>query len=115
MNRCNTHAKGPLPPDDTVCFTGALIEDSWHPSWTVEAYGACDIVPLPDPSPSTRMMRTFPDDKEIVDQEAIPWCTTHDSIAERTRGGHWLDECGDDPFYCKISTGGPDHKWWKDT
>ena len=51
-------------------------------------------------------------DMKRVTLTPIPWCLTHDSIAERTRGGHWLDECGDDPFYCQISTGGPKHRWF---
>ena len=40
-------------------------------------------------------------------QVAIPWCITHDRPDE-------LDEYGDDGGLCEVSTGGPDHKWWKD-
>ena len=56
-------------------------------------------------------------DKPICNQEAIPWCTTHDNIAGTTEKGckgftRWNATSGYD---CVISTGGSDHKWWVDT
>ncbi len=48
-------------------------------------------------------------------REPISWCTTHDNEAVHEQGtgcyqaiaiGNWSD--------CVISTGGVDHKWWKD-
>ena len=72
---------------------------------------------------------------DVYKQRAIPWCTTHDD-----RATYMQDECrfvqqfGNEPegsmlhqafelaaqfisggAECVISTGGPDHKWWKDT
>ena len=61
-----------------------------------------------------RSVITSVTDHTIIDQEAIPWCTKHDHMAERTRDGNWLNECAFDPEFCMISTGGPDHKWWCD-
>ena len=61
--------------------------------------------------------------REEVTREAIPWCTTHDS----KRLGHNPELCEFAAWYsnqdkhqiggqnCVISTGGPDHKWWKTT
>ena len=48
-----------------------------------------------------------------INREAIPWCTLHDRMIFLKRP---LD-CGAplDDEECVISTGGPDHKWWKDT
>ena len=61
----------------------------------------------------------------IVKSEAIPWCTTHDrqAIVENDEASFvveecwqvvWTDELGGDYELCRISTGGPDHDWWKD-
>ena len=49
-----------------------------------------------------------------IEREPIPWCTTHDASKVEA---DWLDPtCGaGDGLACEISTGGPDHKWWKDT
>ena len=57
---------------------------------------------------------------ELIRQEAIPWCTTHDSETAISLDGQvyfcrkaqtWthLETHG-----CEVSTGGPDHKWWRD-
>ena len=60
--------------------------------------------------------------REEVNREPIPWCTTHDREAveyEHTEGMY--DECwlaiwtSHNKGVCRISVGGPDHKWWKDT
>ena len=54
----------------------------------------------------------------VRDQEAIPWCTTHDNI--ECDGAEyptcWARIHGEtEGDVCVISHGGPDHKWWKDT
>ena len=65
-----------------------------------------------------------------IKREAIPWCTTHNQIALGVDAyavcydpaqvpAHQLDYWGQsEPAPnrdgCVISTGGPDHKWWKD-
>lgn len=47
-------------------------------------------------------------------QEAIPWCTTHDaSVGAESPVCDYGDLSGHGN--CVILTGGPDHKWWKDT
>ena len=43
-------------------------------------------------------------------QEAIPWCTFHKRSVVFPESGL----CADGPVGCMISTGGPDHKWWRD-
>ena len=43
------------------------------------------------------------------EQTPIPWCTTHDTKGDNT---HLMFRRGQK--ICVISTGGPDHKWWKD-
>ena len=71
-----------------------------------------------------RLVRDAPADPIMQEQwvqEAIPWCTFHDS-PEKGGGFCWhnhdvllnpkvplvrLDDC-------VVSTGGPDHKWWVD-
>ena len=65
----------------------------------------------------------------VSNQQAIPWCTTHDEKLpngpelEKDEPRCWFDyfygvkdSDGNriDPLMCVISTGGPDHKWWKD-
>ncbi len=59
-----------------------------------------------------RSVITSLEDQTIIDMEAIPWCTTHDSTMIP-------DEPGCDLRYdakpCALSRGGPDHKWWRDT
>ena len=52
----------------------------------------------------------------VKDQTPIPWCTTHDNrwfdvpgIMAGCYAGNQFKPCVD------KSTGGPDHKWWKDT
>ncbi len=54
-------------------------------------------------------------------REAIPWCTTHD-FGECHCGHVEVCHCQSHDAVsagpintCVISTGGPDHKWWKDT
>ena len=55
-----------------------------------------------------------------IRQEAIPWCTTHDSKVASPPPlltcewvlAHWDDVATIQP--CNPSTGGPDHKWWRD-
>ena len=64
--------------------------------------------PKPWTPDAFRSVVTSLEDHTIVDQVAIPWCTTHDRPDE-------LDEYGDDGGLCEVSTGGPDHKWWRDT
>ena len=83
--------------------------------------------------------KTFPVDKAVIhanllkssseaiealrrlrrNREAIPWCTTHNRDAYVTTGGcgdvRYSDECYEDTTRCVVSTGGPDHKWWKTT
>ncbi len=52
-----------------------------------------------------------------ITQQPIPWCTTHDDIAAKSG-----DRCRGFSYYgtkwdineCVISSGGTDHKWWKD-
>ena len=64
-------------------------------------------------------IRDVPSDPMMTTQwkrTAIPWCTIHDNIAGTTENGckgftKWDVKSGYD---CMISTGGPDHKWWKD-
>ena len=71
--------------------------------------------------PETRTLYEWPDANEVTDayvQEAIPWCVKHDSMAE---DNYMCDvEVGSPTDKnvkpdCVVSTGGPDHKWWKDT
>ena len=67
-----------------------------------------------------RLVRDVPSDQMMQlqwIQTAIPWCTTHDA-----------QQSGDQPYCkdarapdtdaeihkCTFSTGGSDHKWWKD-
>ena len=64
-----------------------------------------------------------------IRREPIPWCTTHDRDAhmttwsvkeqQQTPGGcgevRLSDECYEDITRCIVSTGGPDHKWWRDS
>ncbi len=54
-----------------------------------------------------------------IDQQAIPWCTTHYGIVVNSTPerqcwrAFWLGgEFNEEP--CNISSGGPDHKWWRD-
>ncbi len=67
------------------------------------------------------MTLSYPWDEVFLEPEhqtAIPWCTRHDSKAyvreddlasscQQADGYGWIDQC-------VISTGGPDHKWWRD-
>ncbi len=66
---------------------------------------------------------------------AIPWCTTHDDRATYSQDEcQFVQQYGHEPedsllheafeltaqfisggAECVISTGGPDHKWWKNT
>ena len=85
--------------------------------------------------PETRLVLLEPRevDRQLgftSEQKAIPWCTTHD---EKLPDGPELKKveprCWFDYFYgvkdsdgnrvgslmCVVSTGGPDHYWWKDT
>ena len=63
-------------------------------------------------APETRTIpRKFP--REDVTQQAIPWCTTHD-LPSCPLPARFCYEAYRDPFSCSISTGGPDHKWWRD-
>jgi len=51
----------------------------------------------------------------VKDQTPIPWCTTHDSpkvVDDKAR--YCYEKSLAEVFTCEISTGGPDHKWWKD-
>ena len=45
-----------------------------------------------------------------VTQQPIPWCTTHNKQAKFDEG----DLIGQGAKICVVSTGGLDHKWWKD-
>lgn len=71
-------------------------------------------------APETRWIRDVPSDPMMQrqwSQQAIPWCTTHD-LKAFTDGSDacWLEEgLENNPRRCEISTGGPDHKWWKDS
>ncbi len=49
----------------------------------------------------------------VLTRTAIPWCTFHDYQAMSDVIGCPADYRGLDES-CDISTGGPDHKWWKD-
>ena len=53
-----------------------------------------------------------------ITQQAILWCTTHDSklIArgDMCQDKSWSTLAGLDSGVCVISTGGPEHKWWRD-
>ncbi len=63
-------------------------------------------------SPETRRVHTGLGDDRI-DQTAIPWCTVHD--ASKIEADWRPATCGaGDGQACLISTGGPDHKWWRD-
>ena len=65
--------------------------------------------------PETRTL--FDAESEVADayvQVAIPWCTTHNqcTYVYLVRDG---EHCGGfDGNSCVVSSGGPDHKWWKD-
>ena len=66
-----------------------------------------------------RSVITSLEDKTLVDQTAIPWCTTHDHHVDTTGliGCDYLttiDQCEPITDRCVVSTGPPDHKWWKD-
>ena len=50
----------------------------------------------------------------VKDQEAIPWCTTHD-LPDLFSDGMCADSRVVSLDECNISQGGRDHKWWKDT
>ena len=54
-------------------------------------------------------------DKPIQNQTSIPWCTTHDAQQSKVRS-HFCCESwnGLQQPKCVISTGPPDHFWWKD-
>ncbi len=64
----------------------------------------------------------FDAESEVADPHvltAIPWCTTHD--AQQSGENYCWISVDFDAFPnirnadCAFSTGGPDHKWWKDT
>lgn len=65
-------------------------------------------------SPVTRSLLGWEhENPDVYNQVAIPWCTTHDHQSNES-----LHAClagiikeGE----CHISTGPPDHKWWRDT
>lgn len=80
-------------------------------------------------TPVTRLLRFLPGSPpkaigplpDVVKQEAIAWCTTHDlTICEAVT----TNDAGGDPHCsgshnafasdCTISTSGPEHKWWRD-
>ena len=71
--------------------------------------------PKPWNPDSFRVVCTSLADHTLVDQRAIPWCTTHDAeqadYDDICWKGVWRPNAGG---VCVISTGGPDHKWWKD-
>ncbi len=54
-------------------------------------------------------------------QVAIPWCPTHNCqvlYGDKCPPGMNIEQYAPVGFYkawCEVSTGGPDHKWWKDT
>jgi len=52
---------------------------------------------------------------DYLTQTAIPWCTTHDSSMTTDGQRCLVQTIFDYAEGCVISTGGPDHKWWKDT
>ena len=63
-------------------------------------------------TPETRSLNP-----DVYNQTAIPWCTTHDEGAVADgfivcRVGVVLGELAQ--TNCLISTGGPNHKWWRD-
>ena len=60
-----------------------------------------------------RSVVTSLEDHTIIGQEAIPWCTTHSDVASLDAEKCWAYVV--EPGACVISSGGPDHKWWKDT
>ncbi len=60
-----------------------------------------------------RSVVTSLEDKTIIDPEAIPWCTTHDHQSNESLHACLAGIIKEGA--CHISTGGPDHKWWKDT
>ena len=68
--------------------------------------------PKPFYPDSFRSVITSLEHKTIVDQKAIPWCTTHDGtmIPDEPSCDVRFDEKP-----CVLSTGGSDHKWWVDT
>lgn len=48
-----------------------------------------------------------------IKREPIPWCTTHNtSVGAESSVCDYGDLSGHGG--CVISTGGPDHKWWRD-
>ena len=54
----------------------------------------------------------------VKDQEAMPWCTTHN--AQQSGDNYCWKSVDYDAFpnireaNCEFSQGGPDHKWWED-
>ena len=64
--------------------------------------------------PETKVVSLAP--IRIHRQTPIPWCTTHDSIAAtRNRCKNFTKwDIRKDEYDCVISTGPPDHFWWKD-
>ena len=66
--------------------------------------------------PWTEGTMTVDGDMMPVEQQAIPWCITHDlKYDEATFEG--IQYCDDGTLMgepCHISTGGPHHKWWVD-
>ena len=50
-----------------------------------------------------------------IRREPIPWCTTHSSPVLHFDFNEKCWAYVVEPGACLISTGGPDHKWWKDT
>ena len=66
--------------------------------------------------PETRTL--FDAESEVADayvQEAIPWCTVHNTKGVRPNLVCDLAQFAEFPVTdCNISTGGPEHKWWKD-
>ena len=63
---------------------------------------------------------TVDGDMMPVEQQAIPWCTTHDISKDIPNPNPAADRPGDcflaeyREGECVISTWGPDHKWWVD-
>lgn len=52
-----------------------------------------------------------------IRREPIPWCTTHNHQSTQRPGNESGVDCLAGIIkegLCRISTGGPDHKWWVD-
>ena len=74
---------------------------------------------LGDPPDSATLDVILDAARHHATQQPIPWCNTHDAWMQypglnRCAQGVHLHELTGIAGCDNISTGGPDHKWWKD-